>query len=144
MTKDKVSMHFSRAEFACKCGCGFDAVDVELLAVLEDVRLAFQAEHIGESLVVEITSGCRCPSHNKKAGGATASMHLRAKAADIKLWIGWHINQVPPDEVADYLERPYPGKYGIGRYDAWTHIDVRPDRARWDERSQTKWNPSPS
>ena len=33
-----VSKNFSRSEFACKCGCGFDAVDVDLLAGLQALR----------------------------------------------------------------------------------------------------------
>ena len=131
---EKVSAHFDRKEFACRCGCGLDAVDVELVAVLEDVRMKFQADHIGDRVYVEITSGNRCSSHNAKVGGSLKSQHINCKAADIKVWIGWHQRQVSPDEVADYLDHIYGQQYGIGRYDSWTHIDVRRNRSRWDNR----------
>jgi uncharacterized protein YcbK (DUF882 family) len=115
---------FGRHEFACKCGCGFDVVDVELLAVLEYVRDHF------ERRPVIITSGCRCEMHNKTVGGSPRSQHLLGKAADFKV-VGVH-----PDAVADWLEQEFPGKYGIGRYDGRTHVDVRGWKARWDRRGE--------
>lgn len=133
---DKVSAHFDRKEFACRCGCGLDVVDVELVAVVEDVRLRFQSDNIGSNVAVEITSGNRCRTHNTDVGGSPKSQHLICKAADIKVWIGWRQRQVPSDEVADYLEATYHDQYGIGRYNTFTHIDVRRERARWDNRNQ--------
>lgn len=112
--------HFKREEFACKCGCGFDVVDAELLQVLERVR-----ENFGKS--VEIISGARCQKHNKKVGGAPASLHLIGKAADIRL------QTILPQTVAASLEEWYPTSYGLGRYGAWTHIDVRPSKSRWSK-----------
>jgi uncharacterized protein YcbK (DUF882 family) len=113
-----VSKHFHRSEFACKCGCGFAAADIELVGVLEDVRERFK-------LPVAITSGCRCQERNAKVGGAKDSQHTKGLAADIE------VAHVEPKVVADYLEETYPDKYGIGRYAGWTHIDVREKRARW-------------
>jgi uncharacterized protein YcbK (DUF882 family) len=115
-----VSKHFSRREYACRCGCGFAAVDVELLGVLEDVR-----EHFDSS--VKINSGCRCPEHNKRVGGAPDSEHMRGIAADIV------VDGVPAWEVHSYLSMKYPGRYGIGKYQTWTHIDVRQRAARWSK-----------
>ena len=112
------SHHFHRSELACKCGCGFDAVDVELLYVLEDLR-----KHFGSPLV--ITSGNRCMAHNTRVGGSPNSQHLNGIAADIRI-VG-----VQPEVVANYLEEKYPKKYGIGRYDRWVHVDVRKYKARW-------------
>ena len=117
------SHFFEREEFACKCGCGFDAVDEELLGVLEDLRLKFDKPVI-------INSGCRCYEHNKKEGGSQGSQHLFAKAVDIRV-VG-----VDADEVADHLLYAYPDTYGIGRYDGRTHIDVRENKARWDKRDK--------
>ena len=34
----QLSQYFKRSEFACKCGCGFNVVDTELLDVLIDVK----------------------------------------------------------------------------------------------------------
>ncbi len=116
--------NFGRHEFACNCGCGFDAVDIELLGVLQIVR-----EHFNRS--VHITSGCRCEARNRDTRGAAhKSQHPRAKAADF--WV----RDTHPDDVADFLESKYPHKYGIGRYSNRTHIDVRWQKARWDRRKK--------
>ncbi len=115
---DKLSEHFFRAEFGCRCGCGYDTVDAELLAVLEDVR-----NHFGSP--VHINSGCRCPGHNKKIGGKPKSQHLLGKAADID------VARAFPGEVYMYLRQQYPDKYGLGLYQNFVHVDVRLRRTRW-------------
>lgn len=112
---------FRRREFECKCGCGFNTVDFELSEVMDDVR-----EHFGEE--VTITSGCRCKKHNKAEGGEDDSTHLIGQACDFR------VKNVHADIVADYLEKKYPNKFGIGRYNGRTHIDVRLSKARWDKR----------
>ena len=60
------SKYFKRAEFACKCGCGMDTVDYELVNILDKVR-----EHFGTPVV--INSACRCEAHNASVGGAANS-----------------------------------------------------------------------
>lgn len=117
----KVSENFGRWEFACNCGCGFEAVDVELLGVLEQVRAKFRQP-------VTISSGCRCVLANIGAVGRPSSKHLRGIAADIR------VKDTKPADVATYLEGVYPKKYGIGRYRGHTHIDVRREPARWEEK----------
>jgi uncharacterized protein YcbK (DUF882 family) len=112
-----ISKNFSRREFACKCGCGFEVVDVELLRVLEEVR-----ERFGP---VKITSGCRCLEHNRKVGGTLGSEHTRGIAADFV------VPGVSPEVIAGYLRDTYPGRYGIGEYADWVHLDMRPRFARW-------------
>lgn len=119
-----LSKHFSRHEIACKCGCGFAAVDERLVDILEEVRQQF-------SRPVVINSGCRCRQHNQAVGGAVASYHLPderglGRAADIR------VLKIPPEYVADCLEEKHPGGLGIGRYGWWTHVDVGP-RRRWRE-----------
>ncbi|MHA1067019.1 D-Ala-D-Ala carboxypeptidase family metallohydrolase [Enterobacter ludwigii] len=113
-----LSEHFSRSEFACRCGCGFDSISSELINVLEELR-----NHFG--VTVKINSGCRCEKHNKKVGGTPDSRHVQGTAADIV------VSGRTPALVADYLEHKYPVCYGIGRYSSFTHIDVRPAKARW-------------
>lgn len=113
-----LSENFSRYEFACNCGCGFNTVDAELLPVTQDVR-----DHFGVS--VFISSGCRCLSYNKAIGGAKRSRHMWGQANDIQ------VSGVKPRKVADYLEKKYPGKFGIGRYKTFTHVDIRANPARW-------------
>lgn len=117
-----ISTHFNRQEFACHCGCGFAAVDKRLNEVLEAIRCYFKAP-------VMINSACRCASYNQKVGGAQKSQHIRGMAADIT------VTNISPDIVADYLEQTH-GTCSIGRYDTFTHLDVRDTPARWDRRSQ--------
>lgn len=109
--------YFKRVEFACKCGCGYDPVDVDLLDVLMTVRESF-----GQP--VTITSGCRCPEHNKRVGGAPKSQHIFGKAADIR------VQGVMSEVVASFLEQMYPDRYGIGNAVNFTHIDVKEGKPR--------------
>ncbi|MBC5790597.1 D-Ala-D-Ala carboxypeptidase family metallohydrolase [Providencia sp. JUb39] len=110
--------YFKKQEFACRCGCGQSDVADELLTVLVDVR-----EHFGKPVI--INSANRCPTHNKNVGGAKNSMHLKGIAADIR------VSGVSPVEVHKYLTEKYPHSYGIGKYNTFTHIDVRDYKARW-------------
>lgn len=123
-----ISKHFTREEFLCKgddChpsatgNCGFDTVDVELLRTLEAVRAYF-----GKPVI--ITSGCRCMAHNESEGGSRKSQHLIGRAADII------VQDVDPDDVADWFDSAYPESMGLGRYSTFTHIDSRSSKARWE------------
>ena len=111
-----ISRYFDRSEFACKCGCGQDTVDVVLLEALEAIR-----EHFGEP--VRVTSGNRCERHNTRVGGSEHSQHKKGRAADIL------VSGVSPAEVADYAESL---GMSVGRYDSFTHVDSRSGNpARW-------------
>ena len=111
-----ISEHFSRHEFACSCGCGFDTADVELIRILEKVR-----EHFDQPIT--INSGCRCRSHNDAVDGYRSSLHLVGRAADIV------VEGIPPTIVQEYAEQI--GVPGLGRYNTFTHIDSRFGHARW-------------
>lgn len=117
--RDQLSKHFKRGEFACNCGCGFMTVDQEMLPILEDVREVFGAKPI------KVNSGCRCNYWNKWVGGADKSRHLWAMATDF--WIPG----VKPSKIAAYLREKYPDRYGIGEYDSFVHVDLRPKPTRW-------------
>lgn len=116
-----LSTHFSREEFACQCGCGFDTVDSMLLSVLEDIRGHFDSP-------VTINSGCRCLDHNKAVGSkSNNSQHVKGRAADIV------VGGTSPEDVQMYLLFRYPDMFGIGEYSTFTHIDTRSDGpARWE------------
>lgn len=113
-----LSANFSRSEFACKCGCGFNTVDSELVEVLQIVSDHYSAP-------VRINSGARCQTHNEAVGGSAKSQHVMCRAADIQ------VGGVPPHQVADYIDGLFPDKYGLGRYTEFTHIDTRSFKARW-------------
>jgi uncharacterized protein YcbK (DUF882 family) len=117
-----ISQYFARHEFSCKCGCGFDTVDVELTALCDEVRVL-------EDGPVIINSGCRCPSHNAAVGGSDGSMHKWGRAADLRV--------SDPVKTYDYLCKHYPDRFGFGLYDTFVHVDTRSQYpARWDNRSK--------
>ena len=41
------------------------------------------------------------------------------------------VKDVSPDDVYEFLDLHQPNKYGVGKYKLFTHIDVRPNKARW-------------
>ena len=113
-----ISKNFKREEFACKCGCGFDTVDVKLMEVLQWLRYVLDAP-------ITITSGCRCSDHNNKIGGSKLSQHKLGRAADIK-------TGYKPQYVADILNEMYEDEISIGVYDTFVHVDTRTDGGkRW-------------
>lgn len=116
--KNQISPHFKRSEFTCRCGCGKDTVDAELITVLEQIRNYFNRP-------VVVTSGYRCPARNEAVGGAHGSMHMEGKAADIQ------VAGVYPSDVVKFAEQVMPNGGGIGIYETWTHVDVRDSKARW-------------
>jgi hypothetical protein len=67
-----------------------------------------------------ISSWYRNPYYNAVIGGASKSMHMTLGAADV-VKIGR-----TPAEVADLLEdHPEKKLLGVGRYNSFTHVDVR-------------------
>ena len=71
--------HFKQSEFACKCGCGFNSINLNLVKILDEIR-----EYFGQPMT--ITSGCRCAKHNAKVSGSVSnSRHVSGKASDIKV-----------------------------------------------------------
>lgn len=116
-----LSPHFRIAEMECNhCGSmGGHTVHQELLAALEDCRAYFG------DIPITINSGYRCKTHNTNVGSNEASQHRVAKAADIV------VKDTLAADVATYLESKDPGRWGIGRYNSFTHIDVRGVPARW-------------
>lgn len=87
--------------------------------------------HFGKA--VNVSSGYRCPVHNKNVGGATGSRHAKGQAADI------YINGVKPAEIAKYAESI--GIKGIGLYETdkdghFVHIDTRTTKAFWYGQAQ--------
>ena len=77
-----LTLHFSSAEFACRCGrseCPYSdgsMIHLPLVWKLEEVRTLY-----GKPL--HITSGLRCTEYNKQVGGKPDSAHLKGLAADI-------------------------------------------------------------
>ena len=129
----KLTKNFNKKEFDCKCGCEMPSsvfYEIEELAnELQIIRDSFNAP-------IQINSAYRCPSHNKAIRGVSNSQHVLGKASDIV------IKGYTPNEVADQLEIMLEDEClfpfhlgGIGKYNTFTHIDIRPKKARWDNRT---------
>lgn len=121
-----MSLHFQPQEFASKDGKPSpypDVVREELYVLLETIREVF-----GKPII--INSGYRSPEHNKAVGGVKNSYHVLGMAADIR---PRSLKDLPMlRAVTDEIN--YSG--GVGFYDTFVHVDVRPNRARWDERKK--------
>lgn len=72
-----------------------------------------------------ITSGWRSAEHNRKIGGAANSYHVKGMAADFVC------EGLSPQAVQSRLDPVHKG--GMEWASSWTHIDIRPYRARFKE-----------
>ena len=74
----------------------------------------------------------RCEKYNRKIGGVKRSQHLLGKASDLQ------VKNTTPDEVANAIDKLKEGgfikKGGLGRYNSFTHYDIRGRNASWDKR----------
>lgn len=99
----------------------------ELATNLEVLRAHF-------NVPVTLTNAYRSPEHNAAVGGSKNSQHLLGKAADIKM------KGISPDEVADaidfLIDMGLMKEGGLGRYNTFTHYDIRGTKARWDFRTK--------
>lgn len=116
----QLEKNFVVKEFACKDGSDTVLIDSALVDILQKIR-----NHFGVS--ININSGYRTISHNKKVGGSPKSKHLEGKAADIV------VAGVKPLEVCKYAESI--DVKGIGRYNSFVHVDSRSVKAFWDSRN---------
>lgn len=112
-----LSEHFSRREFACRCGCGLDTIDAETMRLCEIARAI-------EGGPAEVKSGHRCALHNAAVGGAVHSQHVLGRAADLGV--------SDPARVYQRLCDTFPDRYGFGLYATFVHVDSRGGPpARW-------------
>ena len=123
----QLTKNFNLSEFECKCGCEMPE-DVK-----ENIKdLAKDLQVIRDKVGVGFTpnSAYRCTEHNTSIGGVKSSQHLKGKAADI------NIKGIEPAEVANLVEHLMESdditKGGVGRYNSFTHIDIRGYNARWN------------
>lgn len=116
----QLSKHFTRAELACP-HCGrigpYPQRLKKLLALLEKIRRA-----VGKP--VHITSGYRCPAHNREVGGVSNSYHMLDMAADI--WV----DGMDVWTLAKIAEKAGAGGIGTYPFSRFVHVDVGP-WSRW-------------
>ena len=109
-TPIRLSQHFLANEFRCK-HCRELRIDAQLIIKLEELRQA-----IGDQPIV-VTSGYRCPVHNKAVGGVANSQHLQGKAADI------YVNGMNCRDLAHWARKV--GFSFVKVYPGRIHVDVR-------------------
>jgi len=124
-----MTKNFSISEFECKGGNCKMSADVKN-NVLE---LAEQLQILRDKVKkpIKINSGYRCQDYNDNViKGAKHSQHKLGKAADIV------INGMMPNEVYKLVcEMVESGELkfgGIGKYNSFTHVDIRDYSARWN------------
>jgi len=126
-----LTTNFKLSEFRCKDGTD---VPAELLPNVQKLANELQRLRDELGLPIKINSGYRTKSYNKKIGGASNSMHVQAKAADIV------VTDITPTNLYKRIEKLIEeGKVnfkGVGVYDTFVHVDVRDRRSRWDERAK--------
>ena len=119
---------FDTKEFESKDGkqSPFDdtVVKRELIVMLNAIRSRY-----GKPIVV--TSGYRSPEHNAAVGGVKNSYHTLGLAADIRPLNENRSDLTDLQKICDEMN-PHGG---VGFYDTFCHVDVRGERARWDNRS---------
>ncbi|MBW1991811.1 MAG: DUF882 domain-containing protein [Deltaproteobacteria bacterium] len=123
-----LTKNFSRREFACKCGCGWDDIDLRLVEALQRLR-----DLLGRP--VYVLSGCRCPKHNREVGGARFSYHMpvegrntQGMAADVYVrGMPVYVLAAQAQQIQEFRDG------GIGRYEdsGFVHLDIRGYPARW-------------
>lgn len=118
-----LTANFSRAEFACKCGCRFDRVDPFLVSALQAIRSVI-------NMPIIILSGCRCVDHNAAVGGGIDSFHRHGQAAD------WQIQRLAIFDLFLLATSARAHRLqGIGLYPdrGFIHTDIRHTPTRWGE-----------
>lgn len=116
MKGKQLTAHFNEEEFRCRDG-SLGPIDPKLPVCLEKLRT------LAGNKPIKINSGYRSPTYNKRIGGSPNSQHMKGTAADIV------IKELTPKQVAVLAEKA--GFMGIGIYPTFTHVDVRPKKARW-------------
>ena len=115
LNKAKGVKHFKISEFKCK-HCGKVKLDINLLVKLEELRK--------KTGPLVINSGYRCPTHNRNVGGAPNSQHVKGTAADVRG------TRMSANNVYAHANKIF-NNGGVGRYNTFTHVDVRNGKARW-------------
>ena len=123
----KLTENFDREEFECTDGSEMP-IDVQLNIAELAVQLEIIRAHFNKP--VHINSAYRSLEYNRSIGSNDSSQHVLGRAADIT------IKGVSPDDVADAIEflitTGMLKEGGVGRYNTFTHYDIRGERARWN------------
>jgi uncharacterized protein YcbK (DUF882 family) len=117
---DGPSAHLSWAELACKDGTPYpeewrQSRAVALAHLFEAIRTA-----CGD-VPLTVLSGYRTAAHNRRIGGAQKSQHVQGRALDLRPPKGWSVAKFAT------LIRDVHLTGGLGIYETFVHVDVRPN-----------------
>ena len=116
----QLSPHFNAREFLCSCGKSHETLLAsELVDKLEALYTALNCSKI------IVTSGYRCPDHDKAVGGTSSGQHTKGTAADVCCY---GQDGQPISSKAVCCKAQDLGFGGIANITAayqYTHLDVR-------------------
>lgn len=116
----QMSTHFNSSEFRCKCGQVHDyIIDTTLVDKLEELYSV-----LGASKGI-ISSGYRCPTHDRAVGGNGSGQHTKGTACDI---IFYDKDNKPISSKIVSCKAQDLGFGGIANINTaytYTHLDVR-------------------
>ena len=122
----KLTNNFYKSEFDSKDGAEMPS------EVLQNIRqLAEQLQVLRDycGMPIKINSGYRSLSHNRSIGSKDTSQHVKGTAADIV------IQGFAPKDTYTLIEyligKGIMKQGGLGKYNSFTHYDIRKKRARW-------------
>jgi len=116
-----LSLDFKVREFLCFC-CGKEGIKDDLVFHLQMVH-----DMLPVHRVMIITSGYRCPAHNKEVDGVEDSPHMKGLAADIKCEDSSHRFMLMKAFFKVGFTR-------IGVYHDFIHVDLdetKPQKVNW-------------
>lgn len=124
--KTQLSSHFNVQEFKCKCGGTHNIlISSELIDKLEQLYTALNCSKI------IVTSGYRCPTHDKNVGGTSTGQHTKGTAADICCY-GQDGKPISSKLVCcKAQDLGFTGIANITSDYIYTHVDVRNTGYRW-------------
>lgn len=77
-----LSKNFTLAEYACRCGCGYEKRPAIRAQLERHATLIMQPLRDDLGCRIHINSGARCPRWNTIVGGAPGSFHQKGMAGD--------------------------------------------------------------
>lgn len=118
--KNQISEHFNVQEFKCKCGKNHEIkIDSKLVKFLEMLITELKAKKC------IVSSGYRCPEHDKAVGGGGFGQHTKGTAADVCFY---DENDVPiSSKIVSCKAQDIgvPGIANINKNYSYIHLDTR-------------------
>ena len=107
--------HFSRKEFACKCGRYCDGYPAQMHRTMVELADRARAELKGVGFV---SSGLQCSRHNANVGGVSDSRHPVGKAIDLR------IEEKSARQTLAWAQKQPEERYAYAIDAAFVHIDI--------------------